>query len=312
MENTDYQYVDSSEVMKILSISSQNLYNYKKTGKIESTKNGEGKELFSLDDVLKIAKESRRKGRADVIFLSAWSECDVSGLERRYNLIKQHVDIKGLHCTSNYIQPKPDYSMSRPNIQFLLFNQVFNYEIADIFVWDKRDISDNPADFDFFEKICNRFGTRVVIASEDFITTKEEEDNADYSRFSDILRIPYVTADKERDGFNGYEMKLFIDKEKDFTGLSAIYFCVEDFCEVCGLRYTSILDLLKNEGFFVIYHPIEREDKIYLTSGAINNLIVTLCTDYGANFSNFLDFYHSTNYVRVSIFYQESLKKNKE
>jgi predicted site-specific integrase-resolvase len=192
------------EVLKILQISRQTLYNYHKRGLIRSETLPSGKYSYNEEDVFKfLNKDVPRK---NVIY------CRVSTNKQKKDLESQEETLKAF-CLKNGVIINDIFKDIGSGINFdrkefqRLVDEVVNYKISKVYITYKDRLS--RISFDLFKNLFKNFSTQIIVLNE-----INDDKTLEKEIFNEIISLIHCFAMKVYSNRRKEKLKLI---EKDLT-----------------------------------------------------------------------------------------------
>lgn len=163
------QWVDARKLKKILNVTGQTLYNWRKTNKIVYKKLNSKNFLYDLDSILNQGVTNEKE------FVSY---CRVSNTKQKDDLIRQEQTIlnyaatNGIIINSFYKEIASGMNEERKVFNKLI-DDVISGKVVKIFVTYKDRLT--RFGFSYFEKLFKRFGCEIVVLNSTNETTFEQE-----------------------------------------------------------------------------------------------------------------------------------------
>ena len=159
----------AKQVLAILDISRITLYNYVKKGKIKTITLPNGYYDYNEDDVFKIKKVDKRK---NIIYARVSTHKQKKDLDKQIKFITNYCKMHKFKIDDTISDISSGIELDRFNFSKLL-DDVLHYKIAKIFISHRDRIS--RLSFKTLDSIFKKFGTQVIVISEDTVLTDDQE-----------------------------------------------------------------------------------------------------------------------------------------
>jgi predicted site-specific integrase-resolvase len=151
----------AKEVLRVLRISRQTLYNYKKSGKIKAYQTYNSLFNYDKDDVFNLLNSNIE--RKNVIYCRVSTKNQRKDLQNQKEIIEGFCNKNGILIHNVYLDIASGLNFDRDNFQALL-NEVINYKIDRIFITYRDRLS--RISFNMFKQLFSTFGTEIIILND--------------------------------------------------------------------------------------------------------------------------------------------------
>ena len=173
----------ANEVIKLLKITRQTLYNYTKNGTLKVIKKSNGRYDYDDDSVFSMTSKNPR---INVMYCRVSTKKQKDSLSNQQELISIFAINKGIIISKKYEDIESGMTLDREQFKLLL-DSVFNFEIDTIYITNKDRLT--RLSFKLIEDICAKFGTKII-AINDIEKTDEQE------LLSDIISLIHTFSMK--------------------------------------------------------------------------------------------------------------------
>ena len=187
----------AKEVLNILKVHRQTLYNYKRKGIIKAKVLSTGRIDYDKEDVYKLANINIR--RKSVLY------CRVSTKNQKKDLLNQEETLK-LFCNKNGIQIEGSYkdigsgiNFERQQFQQLLL-EILDYKIEKIFITYRDRLS--RLSFNLFKQLFEKFGCEIIILND--IDSQSDSKIIEKEIFQEIIDLIHC-----------FTMKIYSNRRKE-------------------------------------------------------------------------------------------------
>jgi predicted site-specific integrase-resolvase len=151
----------AKEVLRLLRISRQTLYNYKKQGKIKTIHTHNGQFNYDKDDVFNLLNANIE--RKNVIYCRVSTKNQKKDLQNQKETIEVFCNKNGILIHNVYLDIASGLNFDRDNFQSLL-NEIVNYKIDRVFITYRDRLS--RISFNMFKQLFNKFGTEIIVLND--------------------------------------------------------------------------------------------------------------------------------------------------
>ena len=173
----------ANEVIKLLKITRQTLYNYTKNGTLKVIKKSNGRYDYDDDSVFSMTSKNPR---INVMYCRVSTKKQKDSLSNQQELISIFAINKGIIISKKYEDIESGMTLDREQFKLLL-DSVFNFEIDTIYITNKDRLT--RLSFKLIEDICAKFGTKII-AINDIEKPDEQE------LLSDIISLIHTFSMK--------------------------------------------------------------------------------------------------------------------
>ena len=188
------EYYKTGELAKMIGKQTRTVQSYCTRGEINSIIIPSGKRIISKDEVIKYLKKSNLlyedDNKIDLIYarVSTNKQKNRGDLERQIEYITREIITKNPKNLKIFSEVGSGLNDNRKELKKLL-DMVMNDEIDRIFILHKDRLT--RFGFNFLEQICNKFGTEIIVISEETQEKSIQEELAE-----DIISIIHSFSDK--------------------------------------------------------------------------------------------------------------------
>ena len=203
------EYYKTGELAKMIGKQTRTVHSYSTRGEINSIIIPSGKRIISKDEVIKYLKKSNLlyedDNKIDLIYarVSTNKQKNRGDLDRQIEYITREIITKNPKNLKIFSEVGSGLNDNRKELKKLL-DMVMNNEIDRIFSLYKDRLT--RFGFNYLEQICNKFGTEIIVISEEIQEKSIQEELAE-----DIISIIHSFSDKLYGMRNKIKEKL--DKE---------------------------------------------------------------------------------------------------
>lgn len=188
------EYYKTGELAKMIGKQTRTVQSYCTRGEINSIIIPSGKRIISKDEVIKYLKKSNLlyedDNKIDLIYarVSTNKQKNRGDLERQIEYITREIITKNPKNLKIFSEVGSGLNDNRKELKKLL-DMVMNDEIDRIFILHKDRLT--RFGFNFLEQICNKFGTEIIVISEEIQEKSIQEELAE-----DIISIIHSFSGK--------------------------------------------------------------------------------------------------------------------
>ena len=188
------EYYKTGELAKMIGKQTRTVQSYCIRGEINSIIIPSGKRIISKDEVIKYLKKSNLlyedDNKIDLIYarVSTNKQKNRGDLERQIEYITREIITKNPKNLKIFSEVGSGLNDNRKELKKLL-DMVMNDEIDRIFILHKDRLT--RFGFNFLEQICNKFGTEIIVISEEIQEKSIQEELAE-----DIISIIHSFSGK--------------------------------------------------------------------------------------------------------------------
>ena len=188
------EYYKTGELAKMIGKQTRTVQSYCTRGEINSIIIPSGKRIISKDEVIKYLKKSNLlyedDNKIDLIYarVSTNKQKNRGDLERQIEYITREIITKNPKNLKIFSEVGSGLNDNRKELKKLL-DMVMNDEIDRIFILHKDRLT--RFGFNYLEQICNKFGTEIIVISEEIQEKSIQEELAE-----DIISIIHSFSDK--------------------------------------------------------------------------------------------------------------------
>ena len=188
------EYYKTGELAKMIGKQTRTVQSYCTRGEINSIIIPSGKRIISKDEVIKYLKKSNLlyedDNKIDLIYarVSTNKQKNRGDLERQIEYITREIITKNPKNLKIFSEVGSGLNDNRKELKKLL-DMVMNDEIDRIFILHKDRLT--RLGFNFLEQICNKFGTEIIVISEEIQEKSIQEELAE-----DIISIIHSFSGK--------------------------------------------------------------------------------------------------------------------
>ena len=203
------EYYKTGELAKMIGKQTRTVQSYCTRGEINSIIIPSGKRIISKDEVIKYLKKSNLlyedDNKIDLIYaiLSTNKQKNRGDLDRQIEYITREIITKNPKNLKIFLEVGSGLNDNRKELKKLL-DMVMNNEVDRIFILYKDRLT--RFGFNYLEQICNKFGTEIIVISEEIQEKSIQEELAE-----DIISIIHSFSGKLYGMRNKIKEKL--DKE---------------------------------------------------------------------------------------------------
>ena len=188
------EYYKTGELAKMIGKQTRTVQSYCTRGEINSIIIPSGKRIISKDEVIKYLKKSNLlyedDNKIDLIYarVSTNKQKNRGDLERQIEYITREIITKNPKNLKIFSEVGSGLNDNRKELKKLL-DMVMNDEIDRIFILHKDRLT--RFGFNYLEQICNKFGTEIIVISEEIQEKSIQEELAE-----DIISIIHSFSEK--------------------------------------------------------------------------------------------------------------------
>lgn len=203
------EYYKTGELAKMIGKQTRTVQSYCIKGDINSIIIPSGKRIISRDEVIKYLRSSNLlyedDNKIDLIYarVSTNEQKNRGDLDRQIDYIIREIIAKNPKNLKVFSEVGSGLNDNRTELKKLL-DMVMNDEVDRIFILYKDRLT--RFGFNYLEQICNKFGTKIIVISEEIQEKSIQEELAE-----DIISIIHLFSDKLYGMRNKIKEKL--DKE---------------------------------------------------------------------------------------------------
>lgn len=203
------EYYKTGELAKMIGKQTRTVQSYCIKGDINSIIIPSGKRIISRDEVIKYLRSSNLlyedDNKIDLIYarVSTNEQKNRGDLDRQINYIIREIIAKNPKNLKVFSEVGSGLNDNRTELKKLL-DMVMNDEVDRIFILYKDRLT--RFGFNYLEQICNKFGTKIIVISEEIQEKSIQEELAE-----DIISIIHLFSSKLYGMRNKIKEK--IDKE---------------------------------------------------------------------------------------------------
>ena len=203
------EYYKTGELAKMIGKQTRTVQSYCTRGEINSIIIPSGKRIISKDEVIKYLKKSNLlyedDNKIDLIYarVSTNKQKNRWDLDRQIEYITREIITKNPKNLKIFLEVGSGLNDNRKELKKLL-DMVMNNEVDRIFILYKDRLT--RFGFNYLEQICNKFGTEIIVISEEIQEKSIQEELAE-----DIISIIHSFSGKLYGMRNKIKEKL--DKE---------------------------------------------------------------------------------------------------
>lgn len=159
------------DVVKILNISMKTLQRWDTDGTFPAYRNPKNRRYYTQEQIDKFLGKAMSKGRKNVAYVRVSNRGQKNDLESQIRFIQDYVNAKGVILDEVISDIDSGLNYKRKNWNQLL-DMVMNKEIDTIYVSYKDRFV--RFGFNWFESLCNKFGTNIVVLNNKSSSPEEE------------------------------------------------------------------------------------------------------------------------------------------
>lgn len=159
------------DVVKILNISMKTLQRWDVDGTLPAYRNPKNRRYYTQEQIDKFLGKSINKERKNIAYVRVFNEGQKEDLEHQIRFIQDYMNAKGVILDEIISDIDSGLSYKRKNWNQLL-DMVINKEVNTIYVSYKDRFV--RLGFDWFESLCNKFGTNIVALNNKSASPEEE------------------------------------------------------------------------------------------------------------------------------------------
>lgn len=159
------------DVVKILNISMKTLQRWDVDGTFPAYRNPKNRRYYTQEQIDKFLGKSINKERKNIAYVRVSNEGQKEGLENQIRFVQDYVNAKGVILDEVISDIGSGLNYKRKNWNHLL-DMVMNKEVGTIYVSYKDRFV--RFGFGWFESLCNKFGTNIVILNNQSSSPEEE------------------------------------------------------------------------------------------------------------------------------------------
>lgn len=188
------EYYKTGELAKMIGKQTRTVQSYCTRGEINSIIIPSGKRIISKDEVIKYLKKSNLlyedDNKIDLIYarVSTNKQKNRGDLDRQIEYITREIITKNPKNLKIFLEVGSGLNDNRKELKKLL-DMVMNNEVDRIFVLYKDRLT--RFGFNYLEQICNKFGTEIIVISEEIQEKSIQEELAE-----DIISIIHSFSGK--------------------------------------------------------------------------------------------------------------------
>jgi len=191
-----------SEMAKRLGITIQTLRNWDKSGKLPAKRTVSNQRYYNEDDYLKAINAEPLNERYNVIYARVSTRNQQDDLDNQVEFLQEYVNAKGIIVSEVVTDIGSGLNYKRKKWNKLL-DEVMNRKVQTIYIaYPDRFIRFG---FDWFEQLCNKFGTEIVVVNNEKLSPEEEV-------VQDLISIIHVFSYRVY-GLRKYKKKVGEDKD---------------------------------------------------------------------------------------------------
>lgn len=162
----------ANEVMLKYRITRQTLYRWRRDGVIEYTQTPSGRYVYGLNNAYEVAGEKEITIQKTVIYARVSTSGQKENLERQIKRLKQFASANGMIVDEVHSEIASALNYNRKKFNKIL-NDIFDGKVKIILI-EYRDRMVRVG-FDHFEKICKRFGVKLIVADQTEDSSKDKQ-----------------------------------------------------------------------------------------------------------------------------------------
>lgn len=176
------EYYKTGELAKMIGKQTRTVQSYCTRGEINSIIIPSGKRIISKDEVIKYLKKSNLlyedDNKIDLIYarVSTNKQKNRGDLDRQIEYITREIITKNPKNLKIFLEVGSGLNDNRKELKKLL-DMVMNNEVDRIFILYKDRLT--RFGFNYLEQICNKFGTEIIVISEEIQEKSIQEELAE-------------------------------------------------------------------------------------------------------------------------------------
>ena len=188
------EYYKTGELAKMIGKQTRTVQSYCIRGDINSIIIPSGKRIICKDEVIKYLRSSNLlyedDSKIDLIYarVSTNKQKNIGDLDRQIDYITREIIAKNPKNLKVFSEVGSGLNDNRKELKKLL-DMVMNDEVDRIFILYKDRLT--RFGFNYLEQICNKYGTKIIVISEEIQEKSIQEELAE-----DIISIIHLFSDK--------------------------------------------------------------------------------------------------------------------